>query len=238
MDTLENRLAALERRVERLEQHTPETHQGDTTPRRLADTVLAPPGDPAESPTEKAAGPQAADTAKPRTATRPRARDAAGDTAETRPGGGASLRLLDRMREHIGARGEPSGRIAYVGAAGLDSREYLWAREHEVSDLIATDRPATAAMLECLGSPARLALLTALTERPRTRAELQEALGETSTGHLYHHLRELQSAGLLVQRRRGEYELAPHALIPLLTVIAATHDLTANADRAATEAEG
>jgi DNA-binding transcriptional ArsR family regulator len=57
---------------------------------------------------------------------------------------------------------------------------------------------------------------------------LQEALGDTSTGHLYHHLRELQAAGLVQQRRRGEYELVPHAMVPLLVVVAAALDLGAD----------
>ncbi len=39
---------------------------------------------------------------------------------------------------------------------------------------------------------------------PRSRSELKDALGETSTGHLYHHLRALPSAGLIRQHRRGE----------------------------------
>ena len=60
-----------------------------------------------------------------------------------------------------------------------------------------------------------------------SRAELQEALGDTSTGHLYHHLRELQAAGLIAQRRRGEYEIAPQAPVPLLVIVAAALDLGA-----------
>jgi len=59
----------------------------------------------------------------------------------------------------------------------------------------------------------------------RTSAELQEALGRdqeaATSGHLYHHLRELQAARLITQRRRGEYELAAQAVIPILTILAA-----------------
>jgi hypothetical protein len=31
----------------------------------------------------------------------------------------------------------------------------------------------------------------------------------------------LQGAGLIVQRRRGEYDLAPQAVIPILAILAA-----------------
>ncbi len=192
MDTTEQRLAALERRVERLE----------TAP-----------------------------------ATQRKERAAGGST------GDAPLRLLDRLREHVGGTGdgqasgplEATGAIAYAGAVGRGGREYLWAKQHPVRDLVSAERSGTAAaVLECLGSPARLALLTAVLGTTRTRAQLQEVLGETtSTGHLYHHLRGLQAAGLLVQPRRGEYELAAHALVPLLTVIAAALDLSAGGDQTA-----
>jgi Helix-turn-helix domain len=195
MDTMEQRLAALEERVERLE----------TAP-----------------------------------VTPPKERAAEGST------GSVPLRLLDRLREHIGSADddeqvpgppEATGAIAYAGAVGRDGREYLWAKQRPVRDLTGAERSGTATVLECLGSPARLALLTALIGTSRTRAQLQEALGETtSTGHLYHHLRGLQAAGLLIQPRRGEYELAAHALVPLLTIIAAALDLSAGDGQAAGEA--
>ncbi|MCG5217717.1 winged helix-turn-helix domain-containing protein [Streptosporangium sp. KLBMP 9127] len=71
----------------------------------------------------------------------------------------------------------------------------------------------------------RLALLAALVGGPRSRAELQETLGgESSTGHLYHHLRELQRAGLITQRRRGAFEVVARAVIPLLAILAAALD--------------
>ncbi|MFF3443135.1 helix-turn-helix domain-containing protein [Streptosporangium sp. NPDC002721] len=194
MDATEQRLAALEERVERLE-------AASATRRK-----------------ERAAGGSAGD---------------------------APLRLLDRLREHIGdadgqAAGpvEATGAIAYAGAVGRDGREYLWAKQRPVHDLVDAERSGIATVLECLGSPARLALLTATLGTTRTRAQLQEVLGETtSTGHLYHHLRGLQAAGLLVQPRRGEYELAAHALVPLLTVIAATLDLSAGGDQTAGRSE-
>lgn len=127
--------------------------------------------------------------------------------------------------------------MAYAGAVTVDDREYLWAKEHQVRDIVGADWAAGATTLECLGSPARLALLAALIGAPRSRAQLQEALGETSSGHLYHHLRELQAARLLVQRRRGEYELATHALVPLLAIVAAAMDLGAD-DRPAPATAG
>jgi DNA-binding transcriptional ArsR family regulator len=166
----------------------------------------------------------------------------AADGARARSLRAATVTLLDRLRESIGASDgasngasdgsaggeradDPTGTIAYAGAVGVGEHEYAWAMGHGVADLVALDWSPARRVLECLGSPARLALLGTLVRGPRSRIELQEALGETSTGHLYHHLRELQSAGLLHQRRRGTYELPAQAMVPLLVIVAAALDL-------------
>ncbi|WP_147268235.1 helix-turn-helix domain-containing protein [Spongiactinospora rosea] len=144
----------------------------------------------------------------------------------------APLEALEHLRDRMGeehARAGRSGAVTYAGAARLNDRDYLWVREHAVPDLAEADWTVAARLLECLGSPSRLALLTALLDAPRTSRQLQEALGETSTGHLYHHLRDLQATGLLVQRRRGTYELAPHTVVPLLAIVAVALDLGAGA---------
>ncbi|MFI6502377.1 helix-turn-helix domain-containing protein [Nonomuraea typhae] len=117
------------------------------------------------------------------------------------------------------------GTIMYGGAAGFGERHYMWAMEHPAAEVAAAHWPAAATLLEHLGSAPRLALLAAVLHEPRTSKELQETLGETSTGHLYHHLKDLQSAGLLVQPRRGEYAIAPHAVVPLMTIVAIAMEL-------------
>jgi ArsR family transcriptional regulator, arsenate/arsenite/antimonite-responsive transcriptional repressor len=122
------------------------------------------------------------------------------------------------------------GTVGYAGAAYVAGRENLWARQHSLAELLSTDWSPAAGVLESLGSTPRLALLGALLrDGRRTSAELQEALGgdqeETTTGQLYHHLRELQAARLITQRRRGEYEIAPQAVVPVLAIVAAALNL-------------
>jgi DNA-binding transcriptional ArsR family regulator len=133
--------------------------------------------------------------------------------------------VLHDWRHEAEERSLP-GAVGYVGAAYLAGREYLWARQHSLAELMPADWSPAAGILESLGSPQRLALLGALLrEGRRTSAELLEALGgdqgETTSGQLYHHLRALQGARLIAQRRRGEYELAPGAAVPILTILAA-----------------
>lgn len=143
---------------------------------------------------------------------------------EPRSAGGDALELLARLRAGVGG-GERTGTIVYAGAAGFGEREYLFAQEHETADLAGADWTAAAGALEALGSPARLALLAALLDGPLKRTELQAIIGAGSTGQLYHHLRELQAAGLLKQPERGVYEFAAPAVVPLLTIVAAALDL-------------
>jgi len=158
--------------------------------------------------------------AEPRQATRP-----------GRPAGRSSrtdLEILDRLRESAApgrGRGGKAGTVVYAGAVRIGEEEYLHAREHEVPALLGGDHARAARLLVCLGSPVRLALATAMLGAPRTTQELQEVLGEGTTGQLYHHLRDLQAAGLLTQPRRGVYRLAAHAAVPVLTMLAAAPDL-------------
>lgn len=66
----------------------------------------------------------------------------------------------------------------------------------------------------------------------RAVVDPQEALGavqgDTTSGQFYHNLRALQGAGWITQRRRGEYELTPQAVIPVLTILAAAMNVNTN----------
>lgn len=150
-----------------------------------------------------------------------------GDAVDGRPPQAArphddDLALLDRLRAR------PGGAVAYAGAATLGSRDCLWIKEHAVADVVELEPDALARVLAALGHPARLTLLRALAEAPRSSQQLQEALGVSSPGQLYHHLKELLATGLVRQVRRSHYEVADHQVVPLLTVFAAASDLVAS----------
>jgi DNA-binding transcriptional ArsR family regulator len=123
--------------------------------------------------------------------------------------------------------------------------------ERPVPGLMAVDDELLANTLSAVSSPSRLILLKALLRAARSTHELQDALGGVSTGQLYHHLKELQSVGLVAQKGRGAYEVAPQTAIPLLVIIAAVYDLAdvsgsegaadlavPDADRQGSEVEG
>jgi predicted transcriptional regulator len=54
-----------------------------------------------------------------------------------------------------------------------------------------------------------------------TSQELQELQGLGTTGQLYHHLKELQSAGWLKVESRGNYKVIPERIIPLMAIVLA-----------------
>jgi DNA-binding transcriptional ArsR family regulator len=83
--------------------------------------------------------------------------------------------------------------------------------------------------LATLGHPSRLLLLRALLPAPRSSQQLQEVLGVSSPGQLYHHLKDLLAAGLVRQTARSQYEIASHHVIPLLVIFAAATGFTAGA---------
>ncbi|MGP4098336.1 hypothetical protein [Nonomuraea sp. KM90] len=137
----------------------------------------------------------------------------------------AATGMLRQAKEEDGL-----GTVGYVGAARLPGGESLWDRQLSLAELLSADWAPVAGILESLGSLPRLALLATLVRRGRcTTTELQESLGgdgeQTTSGQLYHHLRALQSARLITQRRRGEYALAPQATIQVLTILAAAYNL-------------
>ena len=82
-------------------------------------------------------------------------------------------------------------------------------------------------MLAALGNPVRLEIVRRLLLGEVTVQQLQEMPELGTTGQLYHHLRELQAAGLVMQRRRGRYGVAPDKVVPSLIIIAAAANMAA-----------
>jgi hypothetical protein len=120
-------------------------------------------------------------------------------------------------------RAPDSGAILFTGTVELPTGEhYEWQQGHPTAELLADDWSQAAGALTALAHPVRLLLLREILHGARTAAELgaHERLG--TTGQLYHHLRQLVSAGWLRTTARGQYAVPGERVIPLLTVLAAT----------------
>jgi hypothetical protein len=123
--------------------------------------------------------------------------------------------VLDGLKKRI-----PAGAVVFAGDVPLpsgDRFEWQWGRT--VSDLLSGDWSELAAALAALAHPVRLRLLRRVLTGARTVAELSadEELG--TTGQLYHHLRQLVSAGWLRSSGRGRYVVPGERVVPLLVIL-------------------
>jgi predicted transcriptional regulator len=83
-----------------------------------------------------------------------------------------------------------------------------------------------AQLFAALANAHRVIILRTLYEGPRTSQQLQELLGMTSAGQLYHHLKELLATGLILQRGRSAYTIEPTKVVPICLALMMAFCLT------------
>ena len=123
---------------------------------------------------------------------------------------------LDGLKKRIA---DP-GAVLFTGTVELPGGErYDWQEAFATGALLEDDWSHAAASLSALAHPVRLLLLREILHGARTTAELgaHEQLG--TTGQLYHHLRQLVSAGWLRSTTRGRYAVPAERVVPLLVVL-------------------
>jgi hypothetical protein len=124
--------------------------------------------------------------------------------------------------EGLEQRATEPGAVLFTGTITLPTGEhYVWQQGQGVDELLADDWTQAGAALTALAHPVRLLLLREILTGARTTAELgrHERLG--TTGQLYHHLRQLVSAGWLRTTARGQYAVPGERVVPLLVMLAA-----------------
>jgi DNA-binding transcriptional ArsR family regulator len=138
---------------------------------------------------------------------------------------------LARLAERTGPefdRDGVAGSLLYAGRATTPGGGALiWQAEHPLPGVLAEGWEDAAVVLAALGNPVRLEIVRRLLLGGETVQELQEIPGLGTSGQLYHHLRDLQAAGLVTQRRRGRYGVAADKLVPALIIIAAAANMGA-----------
>jgi hypothetical protein len=138
--------------------------------------------------------------------------------AEEPPGGAAdadAFWVLDGLK-----RRAPAGAVVFAGDVPLptgDRFEWQWGRA--ASDLLGSDWSQLVAALAALAHPVRLRLLHRVVTGARTAAELSDDEELGTTGQLYHHLRQLVSAGWLRSAGRGRYVVPGERVVPLLVIL-------------------
>ncbi|MEU5975542.1 helix-turn-helix domain-containing protein [Streptomyces sp. NPDC047315] len=120
------------------------------------------------------------------------------------------------------ASGEAGGAVVFTGAVRLPTGEcYEWQWGKLTSALLAVNWADASDAFAALGHPVRLRLLSEVLGGCRTVAELAELDGLGTTGQIYHHLRQLTAAGWLHTAARGQYEVPPPRVVPLLVALTA-----------------
>jgi DNA-binding transcriptional ArsR family regulator len=138
---------------------------------------------------------------------------------------GQGFWVLDVLRKRSGAPyedGEVAGSLLFAGVAKTSGAASLtWQEERPLPDVLASSWADAAGALSALGHPVRLELVRRLLSGAHTTHELAAIPELGTTGQLYHHLRELQAAGLVVQRRRNDYAIPADRVILCLVLVAA-----------------
>jgi hypothetical protein len=135
----------------------------------------------------------------------------------SKPPSGDIFWALNGLRERIGD--DRSGAVLYVGTVDLPTGDhYDWQYGTAVDDLLGDDWTGRAGTLSALGHPVRLLLLHRVLAGVRTAADLATDEGLGTTGQLYHHLRQLVSAGWL-RSARGQYTVPGERVVPLLVIL-------------------
>ena len=148
---------------------------------------------------------------------------AAGETADN-PNLNA---LRERWETDAPAEG---GQVAYLGVFATGGLQVSWQRDGVPTDnlLSLIESRMAHKVLACVGNSDRLNLLLALLRQPMTVAELVEKLGCNTTGQVYHHLKPLIAADLVIPARgeaKGTYTVQPHRVQGIIMLLAGIHDL-------------
>ena len=138
--------------------------------------------------------------------------------------------ILDRLENSCGENGS-SGRITYIGVFASGGRQSTWMSDDvDVDHLLPLIKDGTAEkVLACIGNQIRLNILLAILKKPMTVAQLVEKFDFGSTGTVYHHLKPLMAADLVVEDSRNEgkgyYVIQPHRVQGIIMLLAGICDM-------------
>jgi len=123
------------------------------------------------------------------------------------------------LRE-LGARlPEGPGAVLYTGIVDLPTGEhYEWQYGTAVEELLGSDWSELVGAIGALAHPVRLLLLRRILAGRRSAAELSAEEGLGTTGQIYHHLRQLVSAGWL-RSSAGHYTVPGERVVPLFVIL-------------------
>lgn len=122
-----------------------------------------------------------------------------------------------------------SGLVSYLGVYNSGGRQSNWIRNTvPTEDLLSLIESGIASkVLACIGNSNRLAILLEILRGPKTVASLVEKCGFGSTGQVYHHMKPLLAADIVVEdeKQKGVYVIQPHKVQGVIMLLAGISDM-------------
>ena len=137
------------------------------------------------------------------------------------------MRLVEARPSAVAA-GAFAGALVSAGVARFGERRYADMRFASVPEIMERDASRLALVLARVASGPRIVLLRRLLRGQATRTDLLEEMSWASAGQLYHHLNELQAAGIIGQPERGVFAIKPDRAIPILSLLGIAATLAAD----------
>lgn len=139
---------------------------------------------------------------------------------------------LNELMEELERKTEErngSGLVAYLGVYQSGGRQSNWIRSTvPAEDLLSLIESGIAGkVLACIGNANRLAILLEILRGSKTVAALVEKCGFGSTGQVYHHLKPLLAADIVVEdgQQKGVYVIQPHKVQGVIMLLAGISDM-------------
>lgn len=122
-----------------------------------------------------------------------------------------------------------SGLVTYLGVYTSGGRQSNWIRNAVPADKLLSliGSGVASKVLACIGNANRLAILLEILRGPKTVAMLVEKCGFGSTGQVYHHMKPLLAADVVVEdeQQKGVYVIQPHRVQGIIMLLAGISDM-------------
>ena len=139
---------------------------------------------------------------------------------------------LSKMMEELCYKTEEkdvNGLVTYLGVYISGGQQANWIRNAIPADelLSLIESGVASKVLACIGNANRLAILLEILRGPKTVAKLVEKCGFGSTGQVYHHMKPLLAADLIVEdeQQKGVYIIQPHKVQGIIMLLAGISDM-------------
>ena len=139
---------------------------------------------------------------------------------------------LSKMMEELCYKTEEkdvNGLVTYLGVYISGGQQANWIRNAIPADelLSLIESGVASKVLACIGNANRLAILLEILRGPKTVAKLVEKCGFGSTGQVYHHMKPLLAADLIVEdeQQKGVYIIQPRKVQGIIMLLAGISDM-------------